>query len=207
MSESIWPAIHAERQSLLDDVRDLTPQQWALPTMCGEWNVHQVLAHLTSLARMTPVKFVTRFAGAGFNFDKYAGNQVAALSAGGPDATLEQFRAAVGRETAPPGPKESWLGENFVHAEDIRRALGRTHNYALPEVGRALEFYSRSDPIIGGKTRLAGLTMKATDADLSVGSGPLVEGPAISLLVAATGRKDVLDELSGPGVETLRSRS
>ena len=69
-----------------------------------------------------------------------------------------------------------------------------------------MAFYARSDTIIGGKTRVAGLTLRATDIDFSVGSGPLVEGPAISLLVAASGRKSALEELSGPGVETLRER-
>ena len=87
------------------------------------------------------------------------------------------------------------------------KALGITHVYPLPEVGRALALYARSNAIIGGKTRVAGLTLKATDTELSLGSGPLVEGPAISLLLVASGRKSALDELSGPGVELLRSRS
>jgi hypothetical protein len=51
-----------------------------------------------------------------------------------------------------------------------------------------------------------GLTLRATDTDWTRGSGPLVEGPAISLLMAATGRTVALDDLAGPGVETLRSR-
>ncbi len=48
--------------------------------------------------------------------------------------------------------------------------------------------------------------LTATDADLSVGSGPVIEGPAISLLLAAAGRKSALTELSGPGVKTLGER-
>ena len=59
---------------------------------------------------------------------------------------------------------------------------------------------------VGGKTRVDGLTLKATDIEYSVGSGPVVEGPAISLLLAASGRHSAIDELSGPGVETLRAR-
>jgi len=49
--------------------------------------------------------------------------------------------------------------------------------------------------------------LRATDTDFSVGTGPLVEGPAISLLLAASGCKSALDELSGPGVTILRERS
>jgi len=207
MTDSIWPTIHAERHSLANDLAALTPEQWATQSLCSDWNVHQVLAHLLSAAKMTPPKFFARFAAARFDFDRFAAKQVAVESAAGPAATLEAFRAAEPRETAPPGPKETWLGEAFVHGEDIRRPLGITHTYPLPEVARAVAFYARSNTIIGGKTRVAGMTLNATDMELTIGSGPLAEGPAISLLLAASGRKSALDELSGPGVQLLRNRS
>jgi uncharacterized protein (TIGR03083 family) len=207
VADSIWPTVHAERQALADDLGDLTPAQWTTPSLCSEWDVHQVLAHQLSAAKMTPPKFFGKFASAGFNFDKFAATQVAIESAGGPAATLAAFRAASPRETAPPGPKETWLGEAFVHGEDIRRPLGISGVYPLPEVARALAFYAKSNVVIGGKTRVAGLTLKATDIDFSVGSGPLVEGPVLTLLLAASGRKVVLNELAGTGVDTLRSRS
>jgi uncharacterized protein (TIGR03083 family) len=207
VSESIWPTIHREREALADDLADLTTEQWATQSLCAEWNVHQVLAHLLSAAKMTPVKFFRNYAAAGFKFNDFTAKQVAVEGAAGPAATLSSFRAAQGRATAPPGPKDTWLGEAFVHAEDIRRPLGIARDYALPEVARALAFYARSDAIIGGKSRVAGLTLKATDTNFSVGSGPLVEGPVVSLTLAATGRKSALKELSGPGVEELRHRS
>lgn len=73
------------------------------------------------------------------------------------------------------------------------------HGYPLPYVARAIALYAKSNAIIGGKTRVAGVTLKATDTDFSVGDGPKVSGPAISLLLAASGRKSALDEPSGPG--------
>ena len=206
MTDSIWSTIHAERAALADDLASLTPEQWVTPSLCNEWNVHQVLAHLLSAAKMTPAKFVANFAAAGFNFNKFTAKQVAIEAADGPAATLAAFRAATPRRTAPPGPKDTWLGEAFVHGEDIRRPLGITHTYPLPYVTRALAFYARSNTIIGGKTRVAGLTLQATDTAFSAGQGPLVEGPAMSLLLAASGRHSALDELSGPGVPALRGR-
>lgn len=206
MADSIWPTIHAERAALADDLADLRAEQWRTSSMCSEWDVHQVLAHLLSAAKMTPPKFLLKFASAGFNFNKFAATQVTVESAGGPASTLAAFRAAELRESAPPGPKETWLGEAFVHGEDIRRPLGIKRQYPVSEVARAISFYARSDTIIGGKTRVAGVTLRATDTNFSVGSGPLVEGPAISLLLAASGRRTALDELTGPGVGTLRAR-
>jgi uncharacterized protein (TIGR03083 family) len=206
VSDSIWPTIHAEREALAADLADLSSEQWATQSLCSEWDVHQVLAHQLSAAKMTPPKFLVKFASAGFNFNKFAGNQVTIESAGGPAATLAAFRSALPRETAPPGPKDTWLGEAFVHGEDIRRPLGITRAYPLAEVARATAFYSRSNTIIGGKSRVAGVMLQATDTDFSVGAGPVVQGPVISLLLAAAGRKSALDDLSGPGVETLRGR-
>jgi hypothetical protein len=49
--------------------------------------------------------------------------------------------------------------------------------------------------------------LKATDTEWSHGSGPEVAGPIVSLVLAMTGRKAALDDLSGDGVAELRSRS
>jgi uncharacterized protein (TIGR03083 family) len=206
MSESIWPTVHAERRALADDLADLTDEQWEVQSLCEEWNVHQVLAHLLSAAKMTPPKFLARIAAAGFNFDKFAGKQVEIESAGGPAATLAAFRATESRTTAPPGPKETWLGEAFAHGEDIRRPLGIEHHYPPAEVARVVQLYAGSNVIIGGKSRVAGVTLRATDTDCTVGAGPLAEGPAISLMLAASGRKSALDDLTGPGVDLIRQR-
>jgi uncharacterized protein (TIGR03083 family) len=206
VADSIWPTIHAERASLADELTGLADEQWAAPSLCSEWSVHDVLAHLLSAAKMTPPKFVAAFAAAGFNFDRFAGNQVVREGRGGPAATMSAFRAAQDRTSAPPGPKDTWLGEAFVHGEDIRRPLGIKRDYPLGEVTRALAFYAKSNAIIGGRNRVAGLTLTASDTDFSVGSGPVVEGPAISLLLAASGRPVALADLAGPGVATLRER-
>jgi hypothetical protein len=76
----------------------------------------------------------------------------------------------------------------------------------MDAITRTIEFYAGSNAIIGGKTRVAGLTLTATDADFTIGSGPEVSGPALALLLAASGRKSALDELTGPGVDELRKR-
>lgn len=206
VTSNIWPTIHAERLSLADDLAGLTAEQWSAQSLCSDWVVHDVLAHLLSAAKMTPPKFLANFAAAGFRFNAFAAKQVARERRGTPAETLAAFRAAAGRTSAPPGPKDTWLGEAFVHAEDIRRPLGITRAYPLPEVTRTIAFYAGSNAVIGGKSRVAGLTLTATDTEFSHGSGAVVEGPAMSLLLAASGRKSALAELSGPGVEILRQR-
>jgi hypothetical protein len=68
-------------------------------------------------------------------------------------------------------------------------------------------FFAKSNLLIGTKRRIEGLSLRATDVSWSHGSGPEVSGPILSLLMAMTGRKAALDDLSGEGVATLRSRA
>jgi hypothetical protein len=98
------------------------------------------------------------------------------------------------------------MGETLVHGEDIRRPLGLAHAYPTDWATQVIEFYSGSNLLIGGKRRVEGLTLRATDADWSHGNGPAVEGPAMSLLMATAGRRVALDDLTGDGVATLRTR-
>jgi uncharacterized protein (TIGR03083 family) len=206
MAASPWPLIHAERKALAEDLANLTKEQWATPSLCADWTVHDLLAHQVATAVMTPPKFLVQLAAAGFNFKKMSQKDVEKHRAGGPAATLERFRAVETWTKSPPGPGDSWLGEAIVHSEDIRRPLGIKREYPLGSVTRVLDFYKGSNLIVGTKNRIAGLQLKATDTDWSHGTGDLVEGPALSLLLAAVGRKAALDDLTGPGVETLRNR-
>jgi uncharacterized protein (TIGR03083 family) len=206
MSDDIWPVVHAERRALAEDLTGLTPEQWQAPSLCGGWSVHDVLAHMVATAKETPAGFFVGMATSGFRIGRMTEKRIAEERSGGPAATLTAFRAVETATSAPPGPTLSWLGEALVHAEDIRRPLGIRHAYPLSAVTRVTEFYAGSNVLIGGKRRVAGLTLKATDIDWSHGSGPLVEGPAVSLMLATTGRSAALEDLHGPGAETLRTR-
>jgi uncharacterized protein (TIGR03083 family) len=206
VSDDIWPVVHAERRALAADLAGLTPDQWTTPSLCGGWSVHDVLAHMVATAKETPPAFLVGMLRSGFRISRFTEKRIAEERAVGPAATLAAFRAVETSRSAPPGPTLSWLGEALVHAEDIRRPLGIAHDYPLDPVTAVIEFYAGSNVLIGGKRRVADLTLRATDTDWSHGSGPLVEGPALALLQAATGRKAALAHLSGPGVEILRTR-
>lgn len=201
-----WPLIHAERAALVDDLAELTPSRWSTPSLCGDWTVHQALGHMTSTAKMTPPKFFVDLAKSGFRFHTMNAANAARESAVPPTATLATFRGLLGATDHPPGPMDTWIGEVVVHSEDIRRPLGIRREYPLETVLRAADFYKHSNALIGAKNRIAGLTLRATDADWSTGTGPEVRGPAMSLVMAMTGRSAALPDLSGPGLDTLRSR-
>jgi len=202
----LWTLVAAERGALADDVAGLTPEQWASRSLCPDWTVRDIVAHLTAAASTSPGAFFGQFAKAGFNFDKYANDGLSRQLGTDTDATLAGFRAVQGSKTCPPGPKPTWLGEVVVHAEDIRRPLGIAHRYDPEAVREVADFYKGSNTLIGAKNRIAGLALKATDQDWSNGTGPAVEGPLLSLVMAMTGRKAHVEDLTGEGVERLGSR-
>ena len=203
----IWSAVRAERGALADDLTDLPSNAWSSPSLCEGWDVHDVLAHLVDSAKETRLRFCFRLARARFDFDRANASGLAGERAADPAATLAAFRAVVDRTTTPPGPKETRLVEAFVHGEDIRRPLGIARVYPAPLVVRAIEFQARTSASMGGgRTLVASTKLVASDADLDLGAGPRVEGPAISILLAASGRRAALDDLSGEGVDLIARR-
>jgi uncharacterized protein (TIGR03083 family) len=202
----LWNFVSVERGALADDLATLTPEQWASRSLCLDWTVRDIVAHLTAAASTSPAAFFLQFAKSGFNFDKYANAGLTRRLGHDTYDTLAGFRAVKGSRTSPPGPKPTWLGEVVVHAEDIRRPLGIAHGYNPDAVREVAEFYRGSNTLIGAKNRVAGLALKASDQDWSNGTGPTVVGPLLSLVMAMTGRKAHVGDLTGEGVETLRAR-
>lgn len=207
MAPSPWPLIHGERAALAADLTALTDEQWASASLCPGWSVRDVLGHMTATAKMTPGKFFAAFAGSGFRFNEMTAKLVAGEATATPAEGLTEFRGQLTATTHPPGPAESMLGESVIHSEDIRRPLGITRDYPPEAVIRVADFFKGSNLLIGSKKRIAGLRLRATDAEWSTGTGPEVAGPVLSLVLAMTGRRAALDDLSGAGLATLRERS
>jgi len=203
----IWATVHAERRALSADLRTLGQDQWTMESLCAGWSVRDVLAHMTAAALMTPPGFFAKLAAAGFSFSGVQEKGIAAQKGASPADTLARFDAVQTSVKHPPGPADTMLGETIIHSEDIRRALGISHAYPTQAVVRAADFFKGSNLLIGTKSRIAGLRLRATDTEWSHGDGPEVSGPILSLVMAMTGRKAPVDDLAGDGVAALRSRS
>jgi len=204
---SPWPLIHAEREALIADLGTLTDEQWATQSLCADWTVRDVLGHMISTAKMTPPKFFTSMAAAGFRFNSMNAKGVATEATATPADGLAHLRSHLNDTTHPPGPVEAMLGEAVIHPADIRKPLGIAHEYPEEALIRVADFYKGSNLIVGAKRRIDGLTLRATDTDWTAGRGPEVTGPHLSLILAMTGRSAALTDLAGAGVDTLKSRS
>lgn len=204
----IWRMVHAERAALTDDLARLDAGQWDAPSLCEGWTVRDVAAHLVDTARTTRIGFVAGLVRARFDFDRQNARGVERERGASPQETLERLRRVASRTTTPPAPLDTRLVEEVVHGEDIRRAVGLVRTYPQEAVVRALRLQARTPASFGGaKELVARVRLTATDADLSIGEGPDVTGPVLSLLLAVSGRRAALGELGGPGLSVLAATS
>jgi uncharacterized protein (TIGR03083 family) len=207
MTNDHWPAVHAERRALADQLSQLDdPDAWDRPSLCPGWSVHDVLAHLVDDALTTRPSFAVRLIRAGLDFDRLNRSGIRRQRGATPADTLRRFRAVSHRTTSAPAPAATRLVEAIVHGEDIRRPLALRHSYPPAETARALRYQlATSTRMGGGKERARGLTLCADDVDLVHGDGPPVTGSALALLLAVSGRPVAPQELGGPGAAQLRS--
>ena len=165
-------------------------------------------AHMLVIPTLSKGQVFRSFLGSGFNLDKMNAKLVkkmtAAMSA---TEIVAKTRASAGSQSMPPGLKlPGVLTELVVHSSDISEGVGTPFALPVADYLAALDHIKDVQPVFGSKARIAGLTIRSTDAQWSTGSGPIVEGPAQQLLLAVAGRRSALDRLSGEGLATLRAR-
>lgn len=202
----IWPLVHAERAALAADLADLTAQQWEMPSLCAGLTVREVLAHLTAGASLGPARWLAGVVRCRFDFDKMVALRLAEQLGSAPAETLTRFRRVITSTVKAPVPTAAVLGETIVHAEDIRRPLGLRHDYPMTALTRVAGYFHGSDLVVPARKRASGLRLQATDGSFAAGSGLLVSGATLPLIMAMTGRGAYCDDLTGDGLPTLRAR-
>jgi uncharacterized protein (TIGR03083 family) len=203
----VWLLVHAERAALAADLADLTDEQWATPSLCGGLTVREVLAHMIAGASLNPVRWLAGVVRCRFDFDQQVAMRLAEQLGATPAATIDRFRSVLTSTTKPPVPTLAMLGETVVHAQDIRLPLGIRHDYPIETLTRLAGYYQGSDLPVLTRTRIRGLRVVATDGPFDTGSGPLVSGTTLALIMAMAGRRAYCDELQGDGAATLRERN
>jgi uncharacterized protein (TIGR03083 family) len=204
--DKLWPVIRAERAALAADLTGLDDARWTEPSLCGQWTVEDVVAHLTAAASIGPLRWLTSAISARFDFDVHNARRLAEHRGSTPAQTLKRFREVIDSTTAPLGPTVAWLGEVVVHAQDIRQPLGVDRVPAADVVTPVAQFYAKRNFAVASRTAIAGLRLEATDGSFATGEGPLVAGTTLALTMVMAGRSAYCNELSGPGVQQVRAR-
>jgi len=195
-----------ERADLAAFLATLPPGQWLAPTLCAQWRVRDVVAHVISYDQLSMRGLLAlavrcRFRSGRVNavalarYDRRSPEQLLALLAD--HLQPRGLPAVLGGRVA--------LVEALIHHQDIRRALGRPRAIPPERLVPALRI-ALIAPDIGGFWRIRGVRLVATDLRFSAGAGPEVRGTTEALLMTIAGRRGVVSELSGPGQRKLADR-
>lgn len=202
----LWALVHAERIALAEDLSGLSVQQWRHQTLCGQWDVEQVVAHLAAAASTNRWRWLRSMAAARLRPDVHNERRLAEHRGRTPAETLDRFRALARSTTAPSGHTPAWLGEVVVHGHDIRQPLGKAGGSSVEAFTAVADFFARRDFTVRSRSRARGLHLQADDGPFAAGTGLTVTGPTLALVMSLAGRPTYLEQLHGPGVPTLRAR-
>ncbi len=195
-----------ERRDFADFLDTLSAEQRHAPTMCDRWDVRQVVAHVISYDTARPLAITASFVRAGFRPARVNDLRTRSLA----DWTAEQLVGFLRSHVRPSGLTAGFgggigLSDCLIHHQDIRRPLGLHRDIPGDRVREALGVALRA-PVLPARRNAQGLRLRATDLDWTNGNGPEVTGPGEALLLVLAGRPAAVDELDGPGLDTLRQR-
>ncbi|HKY78279.1 MAG TPA: maleylpyruvate isomerase family mycothiol-dependent enzyme [Acidimicrobiia bacterium] len=195
-----------ERGDLVDLLTSLKPEQWDAPTLCEEWRVRDVVAHMFSYDELSTPGLMRRFARGWFVLNRVNAVGVTEYTRRTPDELLALVRANL-EPSGLPGYFGGLVAliDGMIHQQDIRRSLGISRDIPPDRLQTALQ-YALWAPAVRGAWRARGLRLVATDLDWSFGKGPEVHGPGEALLMTMGFRRGVVGELSGPGQPKLAKR-
>ncbi|MEV0247653.1 maleylpyruvate isomerase family mycothiol-dependent enzyme [Nocardia sp. NPDC050712] len=188
--ERIQEQVRVERVGLADFLEGLTVEEWGRGSLCGEWNVHEVVAHVTLSNRDTLRSTLVGVVKAKGNWDRANANAaVERAREYGPAELIGQLRDGADCHRRSPGAGVlDPLADLIVHGQDIARPLGRELPTSSEWVVASLDHVLGS-MFYGAKKRLRGKRLIATDVPWSYGDGPEeVRAPVVDLLLIATGR-------------------
>lgn len=203
--DGYWSEVTELRLRIADLLADLSPAEWDADSLCAGWRIRDVAGHLSIVPTITTWQLMAAAPRGGFDMNRI--NTLVAVRHGSrPTAEIVQaIRAhATARRTARVLDVRNSLFDLIVHSQDIALPLGRDFGVRPAVTGRGLErVWSMGFPFKASQ-RLAGLALVANDTDWRVGEGPLVEGPALPLLLLLTGRTAAArPHLTGSGVDLL----
>lgn len=206
--EESWSVIQAQRLIVADLLEGLTDLQWETASLCREWRIRDVAAHVAITPQVPGMRSMLADAvRARGSFDRL-NHDVAVRHADRPGSRIvaELREHAASRRLPMVTNYRNILFDVLVHGQDIARPLGLTHDMPV-EAARAgaTRVWTMGWPFWARRT-LRGLRLVGTDTTWTVGDGAEVRGPIGELLLLLTGRAAALPGLAGDGVPELAAR-
>ncbi|MEN3357298.1 MAG: hypothetical protein V7637_1280, partial [Mycobacteriales bacterium] len=199
-AEQRWQVIGQQRLAIADLLAGLSAEQWESQSLCSQWRVRDVAAHVALGEQPPPaadlVVYGFRARGSFHRLNTDLAVRRAALPIEQLVSDLRQHASS--RKVPGVSNQRNVLFDVLVHAQDIAVPLGL--DLPMPATAAhegAARVWSMGWPF-WARRRLRGLRLSATDIDWTVGSGAAVDGPIRALLLLLTGRTTTaLPYLSG----------
>jgi uncharacterized protein (TIGR03083 family) len=201
-----WAVIASQRRVLADVLDELDEAEWDQPSLCSQWRVRDVAAHI-ALTPQSPG--VLRILGMGLrargDFDALNRDlAVGHADRAGAELVSELRGLADSRRKPAITTLDNLLFDTLVHVQDVAVPLDRTVAMPLAAAREGADRVWRMGWPFWARRRLRGLRLSATDVEWATGDGVEVRGPVQALLLLLTGRTGAaLPQLTGAGVQRL----
>jgi uncharacterized protein (TIGR03083 family) len=206
--EECWRIVEGQRYAVADIMEALVPARWELPSLCTEWRVRDVVAHLVLGSQRLRVADILKGAvRARGNFNRMNRDMAVAYASRPTHVLVAELRqGAASREVPVVTNYRNILFDVLVHGHDITVPLGV--ELPVPSsagMAAADTVWNMRWPMWTQK-KFRGLRFVATDVRWAAGNGLEVRGSIAELLLTLASRAAALDQLDGDGVDDLRSR-
>lgn len=206
-TEQIWHAVATERATLTELLASLPDSAWDHPSLCAEWRVRDVVAHLVLSADADVATILKGLIRARGNFDRLVRDTAIRHADDRTTARLRtELRATIDARSTPLGTTPTdRLMDLLVHGQDIAIPLGIRRQMPVVAARTALDRVWGTARPFRAREKLGGYRLIATDCAWAEGEGDRVEGPVDALLLLTTGRETALERLTGDGAAQLRA--
>lgn len=195
------------RTELLALLEDLTEPQWDRQSLCRDWRVRDVVAHLIEATQFKVRHFLWAMIRSELRVNRALSFEAQQRGRSPSPGLLGQLRTVIASPARPPRTQPvQVLAETVIHTLDIRRPLALPAELPFARAVAVADYVGGARFPLGARSRIAGLQLRAADGEWSLGTGHEVCGPIDALLLSMAGRRSAMDDLTGGGVERLRSR-
>jgi uncharacterized protein (TIGR03083 family) len=193
---------------LAECLEGLDDTQWNSPSLCSEWRIRDVIAHVTAGAEgaFGVGAIVGGMLRHRFNYNRWVAVDGQIRGQRDPSDILEALRdAATSRKATTGALSVTALAHVLIHGQDACRPLSIKREIPQTHLGPVADFVTTSF-IFHAKRRISGFQLTATDMNWSHGQGPEVLGLAEALVMMMAGRSAALDDLWGEGKAAVAAR-